>query len=574
MSSTQLSRHDLWWNGPPWLSLANSQWPSLTPKITNPILKEERPGSSLLARPRDHQPWDLLTRYSSLKRLLTITSLCQKAVDKFKRQPSYSKSTLDHEDYERALLFWIHSTQHVFFADTIHDLSNDLSLSNSNPLLRYTPFLDHKGTLCLGGRLKHFYLDSNAKHPIILPRHCPLSDLLIADAHDRTLHGGTQVTMATLRQRFWILGGRAFVRSHILKCITCARYRSIRAQQLMGQLPTVRVTPSRPFLHTGVDYAGPDVLKTRLGLGAKTYKGWLAIFTCFSTSAVHLEVVSDYSANAFLAAYRRLVGRRGIFQVLYSDCGTTFQGANSTLRQLFSDASLDHDHLKQLLLNDGTLWKFNPPAAPHFRGKWEAAVKLVKFHLNRTIGDTPMTFEELTTLLIQIESVLNSRPLSALSEDPDDLKTLTPGHFLIGQALNTIPKPSLLDISTSRLDRWQFLQQRLQYFWSRWSSECLQRHLSRSKWFHQRNEIQVGSLVLITNEHTPPSKWPLARVIKLHPGNDGLTRVVIIRSATTTLKRPIAKLAILPLTPQDDITDSTQTTPNSDNTVAIAGEKC
>ena len=151
------------------------------------------------------------------------------------------------------------------------------------------------------------------------------------------------------------------------------------------------------------------------------------------------------------------------------------------------------------------------------------------------------------TLLIQIEAVLNSRPVTPLSDDPEDLSALTPGHFLIGEPLTTIPEPSLSEIPVSRLDRWQLIQQRLQYFWSRWSTECLQRHLSISKWHHPSNEIKEGSLVLITDEKLPPAKWPLARVTSLHPGHDGLTRVVTLKTATTTLQRPIVKLAPLPV---------------------------
>ena len=198
------------------------------------------------------------------------------------------------------------------------------------------------------------------------------------------------------------------------------------------------MTPSRPFLNTGVDYAGPLSIKTWRGRSAKSHKGWLTIFVCFSTSAIHLEAVTDYSADTFLAAYRRFSGRRGICENLYSDCGTNFLGADSTLKQLFSAASQDYNRISRLLVSDGTSWQFNPPGAPYFGGKWEAAIKSVKFHLRRTIGDLNLTFEYLNTLLIQIEAVLNSRPLTPLSDDPKDLSALTLGHFLIGEPLTTI----------------------------------------------------------------------------------------------------------------------------------------
>ncbi|XP_046145476.1 uncharacterized protein LOC123988776 [Osmia bicornis bicornis] len=191
-------------------------------------------------------------------------------------------------------------------------------------------------------------------------------------------------------------------------------------------------------------------------------------------------------------------------------------------------------------------------------GKWEAVVKSLKFHLKGTIGDALLTFEESITLLAQIEAILNSRPVEPLSDDPDDISALSPGHFLIGSQINAVPESTFLDFAVNRLSRWQFLQQRLQQFWRLWSTQYLQRLQAISKWHHPSNEIKVGTLVLITDERLPPGKWPMTRVLKLLPGKDGLTRVVELKTATTTLTRPIAKLALLHQPSQDN--SDTQTT--------------
>ncbi|XP_046145237.1 uncharacterized protein LOC114882163 [Osmia bicornis bicornis] len=299
----------------------------------------------------------------------------------------------------------------------------------------------------------------------------------------------------------------------------------------MGQLPLCWVTPSRPFTHTGVDYAGPLTLKTWKGRGAKTPKGWICVFVCFATSAVHLEVVTVYSADAFIAAYRRFAARRGTAASLYSDCGTNFQGADAQLKKQFKDSTRENQDIAALLAKDGTQWHFNPPAAPHMGGKWEAVVKSLKFHLKRTIGDALLTFEESITLLAQIEAILNSRPVEPLSDDPDDISALSPGHFLIGSQINAVPESTLLDVAVNRLSRWQFLQQRLQQFGRLWSTQYLQRLQGNGPWHG---------------------------VLKLLPGNDGLTRVVELKTATTTLTRPIAKLARLHQPSQDN--SDTQTT--------------
>lgn len=225
----------------------------------------------------------------------------------------------------------------------------------------------------------------------------------------------------------------------------------------MDNLPRERVTPARPFLHTGVDYAEPVQLRTTKGRGHRAFKAFIAVFVCLSTRAVHLEAVSDYTAEAFLAALRRFISRRGLCQTIWSDCGTNFVGADSQLRAFFAASNPERRRIIEQLAADNIQWKLNPPSAPHFGGIWEAAVKSLKHHLQRVLGDTTLTFEEMSTLLTQIEACMNSRPLQALSDDPEDLAALTPGHFLVGTALTVVPEPSLLDHSPNRLTRWQLL---------------------------------------------------------------------------------------------------------------------
>ena len=547
LTTAQLEHHHLWWTGPSWITQPTTSWPS------QPVLKDEssaqeaRPGiSHLLNVHQVDYHWDLIHKYSSLNKLIRITSICYRFVSKLRKSPlSLPLIALSPIDLEWARIFWIKATQAIYFSSELKVLSSNSTLPSSHVFNRLTAFIDEQGVIRVGGRLKLSHLGYESKHPAILPRHSRLSDLVIDHAHRLTLHGGTQLTLAHIRYNYWIIGGRAPVKSHILRCVVCARQRGIRAHQLMGQLPLSRVAPSRPFTHTGIDYAGPITLKTWRGRGAKTQKGWICVVVCFTTSAVHLEVVTDYSTDGFIATYRRFTSRRGIPHTLYSDCGTNFTGADTILKRMFIQGSQDHHQFSQLFVNDHTGWCFNPPAAPHMGGKWESVVKSLKHHLRRTISETVLTYEEFSTLLTQVEAMLNSRPLEPLSDDPDDISTLTPAHFLIGQPLSSLPEPSVEHSSISPSARWRLIQQQTQRFWTQWSSHYLQRQLSISKWHHPSNEIKVGSLVLITDERFPPSKWPLARVITLHPGKDGLTRVVTLRTATTSLVRPIAKLAVL-----------------------------
>jgi hypothetical protein len=547
LSPRQLKEESLWWTGPKWLSQPTTTWPASNPTTADGVQLEERTSIVASVVTENMSQWNLLTRYSSLTRLLRITAICRRVVSRMRRVPATSLSyPITPAEIESSRLFWVGAVQRTYFFGELKTLSQSQVLPRNHSLSRLTPYIDESNLLRIGGRLKNALLDPDAKHPLILPRDSTFTRLVIADAHARTLHGGTQVTTAHIRRAYWIQGGRVPVRSFILRCVTCTRHRGITAKQLMGQLPATRVTPSRPFLHSGVDYAGPFTVKTWKGRAAKTYKGYIVLFVCFSSSAIHLEVATDCSTEGFLAAYKRFTGRRGICATLSSDCGTNLAGADAELRKLFSKASEESTHIANLLANDGTTWKFNPPSAPHFGGKWEAGVKSVKFHLRRVIGETSLTYEEFSTLLIQIEAILNSRPLCPISDDPADVAALTPGHFLIGAALTTVPEPTLSDIALTRLSRWQLLRQLQDRFWARWSTECLQRFHAIGKWHQPSHSIKVGSLVLLTDERYPPSKWPLARVTETHQGLDGLTRVVTVKTATSTLKRPVVKLCLLP----------------------------
>ncbi|XP_070167797.1 uncharacterized protein [Polyergus mexicanus] len=320
----------------------------------------------------------------------------------------------------------------------------------------------------------------------------------------------------------------------------------------MGDLPRLRVMPARPFLSTGIDYAGPIQLRTTKGRGHCAYKAFIAVFVCLSTKAVHLEVVSDYSADAFLAALRRFTARRGLCRSLHSDCGTNFVGADAQLRAFFTANSPEQRKIADQLANERMRWCFNPPAAPHFGGLWEAAVKSFKHHLRRVLGESTLTYEEMSTLLAQIEACLNSRPLQAMSDDPDDLAALTPGHFLVGAALNAIPEASSLDVPIGRLSRWQLLQRMRDHFWDRWSQKYLHTLLQRPKWWATNDEVRVGRLCLIRSDNAPPTRWPLARIASVYPGADGRIRVITLRTASSELTRPIAKIVLLPESRSDE----------------------
>jgi len=284
------------------------------------------------------------------------------------------------------------------------------------------------------------------------------------------------------------------------------------------------------------------------------HKAYISIFVCFSTKAVHIELVTDLTTDAFLAALKRFISRRGKPTCVYSDNGTTFVGANRKMKEFIQliNSERSQNAIKELLYSHDISWKFIPPHAPHFGGLWEAAVKSAKFHLYRVVGNANLTLEEAQTVLCEIEAVMNSRPLTPLSEDPNDFSCITPGHFLIGTALNSFPTPDLTEEKEGRLLRWQRVEQICQHFWRRWSAEYLHTLMERQKWRTSKGEkCEIGGLALIQQPGLGPLQWLLGRVEQVHPGADGVVRAATIKTARGNLTRPISKLAMLPLEKDD-----------------------
>ncbi|XP_011313461.1 uncharacterized protein, partial [Fopius arisanus] len=309
ISVAQLNAHHLWWTGPKWLQQDSSQWPKRRATLDPSTDLEEKPGVTLTASLARSSLWDLCSRYSSLYKLLRITAICQTVAGNMMRKLDRKKGVIvpalfSPESIEAARLYWVKATQAYHLQAECDIISHGFQLKKSHPLTKLTAFIDQQGVLRVGGRLKFSTLGAESRHQAIIPQGSVLAELLIRDSHQRTLHGGTQLTLTHLRRSYWIIGGRLPVRSFILKCVECARHRGIRAQQLIGQLPMARLVSDRAFSNTGVDYAGPVSLKTWKGRGHKTQKGWLVIFVCMATSALHLEAVTDYSTDGFIAAYR------------------------------------------------------------------------------------------------------------------------------------------------------------------------------------------------------------------------------------------------------------------------------
>ncbi|XP_053956247.1 uncharacterized protein LOC128861894 [Anastrepha ludens] len=551
ISASELLDHHLWWSGPSWLR-DDTIDPTCHPKLRDcdeAVVNSERrvqclavtvTNLTLTTRRLDGEIIPLTDRFSSLKKLIHTTALILRWLP---RSRSFRRSTIDPQEMETALEWLMRIDQMNAFPKDIRCIQGGSALPTASSILPLNPYLDDHGLLRVGGRISKSALIEAHRHPIILPKSTGLVRLLITQAHIDTLHGGTQLTLQTLRCRFWIIHGRVAVRSLILKCVICRRNRGAVLTQQMASLPRHRVQAARPFIASGVDYCGPFNLRIGTKRSRTTVKTYLAIFVCTATKAVHIEVADDLSTQAFLDVFTRFVSRRGPCRDLYSDNGTAFVGANRVLKEdlaaWFKERSI------QSLADLGTRWHFITPSAPHQGGLWEAAVKSAKRHLVRVVGTQALWYSQLQTLATRIEACLNSRPLVPLHDDPDDKYALTPADFLIGSQIIAIPEPDVSEIPANRVKHWQWLRQMHQLFWKRWNEEYLATLQARTKWQRRVPNIRLGDIVVIRHENLPPTHWRLARVTELHPGTDGAVRNVTLATAHGSCTRAVQKLCLL-----------------------------
>ncbi|XP_065092079.1 uncharacterized protein LOC135712910 [Ochlerotatus camptorhynchus] len=504
-----LALSKLWWHGPDWEPSTTTEAPIPNPtrkeeEVINTEVRRQQPILAYLMTYRDVIE-DILHKYSSYTKLLRVTAWIIRFSENCQLERAQrTVGPLSVIEINAAKRLLIRYTQHQAYAAEISALEKCKPLPDRSKLLPLSPFVE-SNLLRVGGRLARSNLEYTAKHPLIIPAESRLATIIFNHEHLRNHHLGATSLLSAVRETFWVPHGRKLARNTIWKCVPCHKNAPNRGmlQQIMGQLPETRVTPAPPFFHCGVDYAGPITLVEKRTRGTPTIKGYIAIFVCFATKAVHLEAVSKLSTKAFLAAMRRFVARRGHCGHMYSDNGTNFVGADNEMRYWYRKiSSSDHNNrVADFLAMGGTQWHFNPPGSPHMGGLWEAAVKSAKHHLNIVTQKARLTFEEFGTLLAEIESILNSRPISPASNDPNDLQPLTPGHFLIGRPLTAINEQDYLPSPDEPYDvRFRYVNELRQHFWDRWSKEYIPELQLKGKWHRTTNTLEEGDLVLRNGE--------------------------------------------------------------------------
>ncbi|XP_055715180.1 uncharacterized protein LOC129809397 [Phlebotomus papatasi] len=484
----------------------------------------------------------ILSRSNNFRKVKRILAYVLRIASKIKTTLSLTPIELDRA--EKMLITYAQNTylSGVKLAIERGRLSTTRAFRHLWPL---SLFVDDHGIIRVGGRLKNSSEGYDIRHPILLPK-CNITHMIALQLHQDYQHIGPQSLLATLRQKYWPLGSRDITRKVCRSCITCFRNKPILLNQLMGNLPSDRVTLTTPFTTCACDFCGPVLTRPAYKRGGASYKTYICAFVCFATKAIHLEVVGDLTTNSFIAALRRFISRRSAPSQIYCDNATNFRGADAILKQLFIQLKSENSFHDECVAK-GITFHFMPPRSPHHGGLHEAAIKSLKYHLRREIGNTILTFEELSTVVCQVEAILNSRPLTPLTEDPNEPAALTPGHFLIGKPLNMLPEINLTTIPPHSLTRWQLCQKLLQHFAARWRKEYLQTLQPKKKWFTPQDNLKPGDMVILQEDQAAPSHWPMGIVEATYPGGDGKCRVAKIRTTKGTYQRAIQRVAKLPM---------------------------
>ena len=411
----------------------------------------------------------------------------------------------------------------------------------------------HNGVMIGTGRLEHSDLGEETKRPIILPRDHRFTKLMILDSHERVHHCKVKGTLAQLRSRFWVTKGRQIVKKEINGCFLCRKLEG-KPYSLppTAPLPDFRVTQALPFSNIGVDFAGPLYVKGARGQMNKVY---ITLFTCCVTRAVHLELIENLQTPTFVNCLRRFASRRGTPALVVSDNAKTFKATARPLQKLQKD-----EQFQDFLASRRTEWKFNMERAPWMGGVFERMIGSVKRCLRKVLGNAKLTFDELNTVLIEIEGTLNSRPLTYLYDELEE--ALTPSHLLFGHRLSPLSENVDIHANLDNVDndkihkRFLYLTRKLNHFWNRWRKE----YVTDLREFHKLTgtvpaQIASGDVVLIYDANEKRGFWKTGIVQDIIVGKDGVVRGASVRKMgrgkPETLNRPLQKLFPLEIACRD-----------------------
>lgn len=416
-------------------------------------------------------------------------------------------------------------------------------------LTKLNIYKDEDNILRCRSRIENSNLKFNQKRPIFLPNVNNITKLIIMNIHLTNLHSGTNLTLSSLRNKFWINKGRSLVQKTIKGCLGCIRQRSVPySLPNLPDYPSERVSKSAPFTYIGLDYMGPITVK----INNETNKYWVSLFTCMATRAIHLEIVSELSAMAFLQCFKRFISRRGVPLLILSDNGTQFVLASKFLNSI---QEIINEDVENYFNSQKITWKFITEYAPWQGGFYERMNGLVKNTFRKAVGKRLLPLDDFHTLICEIESIVNNRPLIYLGDDIDSIEILRPIDFLLPEKSIDLHNnykekeeeyfPQLDSVERLRY-LWERKQSLLKGFWNIWYNDYLLSLRERYQIKHKESRLktykvpEIGDIVLIHEDLTPKNLWSIAEIIGVRKSKDGKIRSATVLTAKhKRLDRPI-----------------------------------
>jgi hypothetical protein len=395
-----------------------------------------------------------------------------------------------------------------------------------------SPFSE-QGVLRVGGRATNAINWTHGyKHPLIVPKHTHISELIIAREHNKVKHLGYRSTLCAIRESgYWLINGPAAVKRYIRNCQFCKRLRKAPTNQKMGNLPSERLELTAPFTHVGMDVFGPFHVKDQ----RTERKRWGLVITCLYSRAVHIEILDQMSTDSLILALRNFMALRGPIRTVISDNGTNFVGMKN---EMDKQINLADEKMTAYLLKSRITMRFNPPKASHHGGVTERMIRSIRAVMNGLNIKYRMDSTSLRTVFSEVANVVNNRPLTGtVIEDPHE-GVMTPNILLTGkEGLSALPPGDFPEDDVYSRKRWIVAQAVTEAFWKAWKTEYLAMINERQKWTNQRKNLKVGDLVLLWDDSVARNDWRTGRVASIKPGLDGLVRSVDVILANRKLDR-------------------------------------
>ncbi|XP_051792766.1 uncharacterized protein LOC127530319 [Acanthochromis polyacanthus] len=554
-------KNTTWLTGPPFLSLPDG---FSCPEVAHHELidpdsdSEVRSHATTLSVPSFKLGCHRFERFSSWRSLVRAVALLTSMLGRRTAVVTAGDKIMDNtkpytaEQLLKAETLIIRCVQRKTYSKEFDCLAAGKTIPKDSSLWKLDPYMDEKGLLRVGGRLKHAALDMGEQFPIIIPARSHIGKLLVRHYHGKVKHQGRVFTEGSIRMAgYWIIGAKRYINSILRKCVVCNKLRGRAAQQKMADLPPDRLSTEPPFTYVGLDVFGPWAVTTRRTRGGQANsKRWAVLFTCMTIRAVHIELIESMETSSFINALRRFFALRGPAKQIRSDCGTNFTGACKELHMLLTDP--EEPNVRKYLGEEGCTWIFNPPHSSHMGGAWERMIGVSRRILDSMLNETShsrLTHEVLSTFMAEVTAIINARPLTPISSDPESPFLLTPTSLLTQKVCTLPPPPGTFDNKDLHRQQWRQVQHLANTFWYRWRREYLPMLQSRSKWQDVRPNLMEGDLVLLKDSQVKRNEWPLALVTKTFSDQDGKVRKIelkVTRSGSAkTFLRPVTETVLL-----------------------------